>query len=731
MSTFRFEPIALQIARQVSIDRLLSPDGGVEEASDDEAQASLPADVLKFLSCYTATARAGWRLVGAPQFERLMRMYDRFEEEFMPGGPPMSPVYDSYATQHMLSEVPHGVANETPYSVLTRLTSGQPRHEELHRLARALADSHLDLYRVTRAEGLSAELEKIRGAGTLSVRLTGPFLRTGDRMLARVLPFGNGFFIGDSPYLLKASDAEWLEYLARASGGVSSNGTSEADPRAGSSARLTSKQRMRLRQKKQASAAQEAPDSAVVRHLKHGRSERYWLDYIMDGYAGQRRGIVYLAGVPDRPEALPHHAEYELEAESEAPAAADEDVAPMSRLRAALVAIAGRLGITAQVERELQAASVQHGLAPLTLEPNEGFLLTAFCTLAARSEQGLTALEHFERERQPSAAEHALLESLKRGWFSVWRIDRIHLDEGLEVLDVLRRKKVRIVERSATRQVALGDLLAGWVCEEANGALTLEGGLLHVTSFLAPVAVEVVKSLRDQARASFPKADWRALAAQLPPLIIVALRAMRQHMPLPELQNTSGDALQLATGRYRVRDRRRVADALASSFDALFDGAFGWHDAQRTLLASFELSGDVLLVRVNSRERLAAAKARLEQLLGDAVVPSLDVLEGDLARKAERGRTRPELPTLPPELVAQVHAAVLERISAVIDQPSGMFQGKTLRQVARGKTTRPDAVSWLREQERILRLNPQLAGLDLRPLWDDLGLEYQGLQTDP
>ena len=24
----------------------------------------------------------------------------------MPGGPPMSPVYDSYATQHMLSEVP-------------------------------------------------------------------------------------------------------------------------------------------------------------------------------------------------------------------------------------------------------------------------------------------------------------------------------------------------------------------------------------------------------------------------------------------------------------------------------------------------------------------------------------------------------------------------------------------------------------------------------------------------
>jgi hypothetical protein len=95
--------------------------------------------------------------------------------QFMPGGPPMSPVYDSYATQHMLSEVPNGPADETPYTVLARLISGRPRLERVHRLALALADSHLDLYRVQQAQGLSAELARIRGEGTLSVRLTGPF----------------------------------------------------------------------------------------------------------------------------------------------------------------------------------------------------------------------------------------------------------------------------------------------------------------------------------------------------------------------------------------------------------------------------------------------------------------------------------------------------------------------------------------------------------------------------
>lgn len=307
MSTLRFEPIALQIAKLVSLDRLLLPD---ELEKEDDAQPPLPADVQEFFACYTAVARAGWRLIGAPQFERLSQMYDAFEEEFSPGGPPMSPVYDSYATQHMLSEVPHGLANETPYSVLARLASGQLRHLQVHQLAQALVAAHMDLYRVTRAEGLSAELERVRSEGTLSVRLTGPFLRTGDRMLARVLPFAGGFFIGDSPYLLKAPEAEWLEYLARVSGEAPASGTSGEGPHAGSSAKLSSKQRARLRQKRVA-AAQQAPADAVVRHLKQGSSERYWLDYIVHGYAGERRGIVYLTGIPDRPETLPHHADHD------------------------------------------------------------------------------------------------------------------------------------------------------------------------------------------------------------------------------------------------------------------------------------------------------------------------------------------------------------------------------------------------------------------------------------
>jgi hypothetical protein len=306
MTTLRFEPIALQIGKAVSIDRLLGADRLSGAPGPDAPE--LPADVRDFMSCYMRVIAAAWQLLGAPQFAGLAQLYERIEEEFMPGGPPMSPVYDSYASQHILGQVPHGVAGETPYTVLARLTAGHARYERLHGMACALAESHLDLYRVTESEGLSAQLERLRGSGALAVRLTGPFLRNGDRMLARVIPFGDGLFIGDSPYLLKATEAEWLDYLSRSKDPEPHPSSAHDGARARPGPKMTPKQRARLRQQ-QASARQKAPDAAVVRLLTRGRSERYWLNYITDGYAGERRGIVYLAGVPDRPETLPHHAD--------------------------------------------------------------------------------------------------------------------------------------------------------------------------------------------------------------------------------------------------------------------------------------------------------------------------------------------------------------------------------------------------------------------------------------
>jgi hypothetical protein len=194
--------------------------------------------------------------------------------------------------------------------VLAYLLARDPSRRRFAELATALAESHLDLYRASAVQGTHARLEPLRGGPSLSVRLTGPFLRHGDQVLARVLSFDGQCFVADSPYLLKASEAEWLAYLERATGVGADGATSAGTAPKGSSsakARLSAKQLARRRKQQEVQQARQAPDAAIRRHLQRGLSERYWLDYFMDGYAGQRRGIGYVAGVPDRPETLPHH----------------------------------------------------------------------------------------------------------------------------------------------------------------------------------------------------------------------------------------------------------------------------------------------------------------------------------------------------------------------------------------------------------------------------------------
>lgn len=487
----QFAPAA--VFPRESLERVAHPD---PESEDPRWGAEL----RDFMAHYTEVAQVGHMLLAAPAFEKLAKLGRELEDEFASGGPPLSPVYDSYSVQHLLAEVPQGLAGETPYSVLARLSSGDGARARLCEMARALAASHLDLYRVLEVESLRAQLLPLRGGEAFHVRLSGPFLRRGDVMLARVLAFGSERFIADSPYLLAAPEQEWLDYLQRVAAPGESPSAPASEPARPSHAKLSPKQAARRRKQQKLQAARRAPDEAVVAHLKHGASPRYWLEFIMDGYAGERNGIVLLAGVPDRPH---------------------------------------------------------------------------------------------------------------------------------------------------------------------------------------------------------------------------------------------GHALQLATARYAVLDVARARAGLTQSFRLLAGDRFAWMDERGTSLAELELSDTTLIVHVNSLERREAVQARIEAALGTAVRRSLGTLDGDsdaLHARVRDGQAQQEpaldLSTLAPEAVQDLHGMLREQIQRGFDSPTPAFKGKTLRQLARGKS-RSDAISWLREQERILKRNPQLQGLDMRPLWQELGLSYEGPQAEP
>jgi len=300
----RFEPIATELGK-IATPALLFPPPVVESVQraelPGEADSAWSIEVRNFMAHQLAVAGAAQLLLGAPAFEGLGRLQDEIESEYEPSGPPLCPIYDSYALQHLLAEVPRGPAGETPYSVLARLSAGDPARARLSALAHELAASHLELYRVERASGREGVLLPVRGGEALSVSATGPFLEVGDRLLGRAVPFEGRIYMADTPYLLDASEADWLGYCERV---AATDAASRAAPPAKASPKLSAKRAAEQRKLAQQRAARHTPHEVVSRHLRFGASARFWLEFFMEAYSGERRGIARLAGVPDRLEPL-------------------------------------------------------------------------------------------------------------------------------------------------------------------------------------------------------------------------------------------------------------------------------------------------------------------------------------------------------------------------------------------------------------------------------------------
>lgn len=529
-SVITLAPIAGQLARSFTLNDLFPRDAvehALRGAEQQPGEPELPADIRPFFEHYCVVVRAAVQLLAAPAFDVLARLHEDVEEQYMPGGPPQSPVYDSFAMQFVLGCVPQGIGNETPYSVLARLLLRDPTRARLQGMAQCLADARLELYRVKAASANDAELEPVRGGAAFSARLTGPFLRKGDFGLMRVLRFDDKLFIADSPYLLKASEEDWREHLTRVVARQQQGRT--AAPATRNASKLSSKEQARRRQKDKAKAARHEPEEVIQRYLQFGLSDRYWFDFVMDAYAGERNGIVFLAGVPDRPELLPQSTEHDGDAEEVLP--------PVAEFRTALVRAAVKEGLLDLVLEELRRLGGLNGAAAGEPSPNEFPLLAAYATFGCRAKDGTTLLSRHERSRGAESLHpdvQSFIAALRNGWFSVLRIDRVHRDEAFEVFDLFREQKLRISERAATRQVGIGDLLLGWLCKDPTGTLTLEGSLTHVPSVAARPLVPLVAALRLAMPPLVDEEAWKHAAADLPLPLIAAIIELRANLTRAE-----------------------------------------------------------------------------------------------------------------------------------------------------------------------------------------------------
>jgi len=196
------------------------------------------------------------------------------EEQYMPDGPPMSPLTRSYFTSWAFFDAGIGRAHETIGTVILEVGTAFAMEANLMRVIRLMQDSRMGLYA---HEGVEGELAILREIATGSVRRAvvpaGYVGRRGEVWFARVLPSAvdgrSEHVVFTTPYVILApGEDEWQAYFAR---------TLRGDGRL----------------------------DAYERLMKYGPSHDYWSEFVFEGYVNHRPEAIFLSGLPDVPESRP------------------------------------------------------------------------------------------------------------------------------------------------------------------------------------------------------------------------------------------------------------------------------------------------------------------------------------------------------------------------------------------------------------------------------------------
>ena len=229
------------------------------------------------------------QLAQLPALSQLTNAYADAEQEYIPSGPPMSPLTKSYFTCWGLFDLCAGSKKETFGSVTIDLCRffgvdtgliGVFEKMQNSRMGFYVQEGSSDKYVLLRELITNREMEAIVPSGYRG--------NQGEIWFARVMPppFETGQFdysiVLTTPYLvsdlrdnfhfLRGSEKGWLEYFER---NLKKTGRGDKV-------------------------------SAYEFLMKYGLDRTYWNEYIVLSYVNHQQDMILLSGFPDTPASLPH-----------------------------------------------------------------------------------------------------------------------------------------------------------------------------------------------------------------------------------------------------------------------------------------------------------------------------------------------------------------------------------------------------------------------------------------
>jgi hypothetical protein len=232
------------------------------------------------------------QLAQLPALAQLTNAYADAENEYMPSGPPMSPLTNSYFSCWGFFDLCAGVKRETFASVTIDLCRFLGVDTKLIAVFEKMQNSRMGIYV---HEGRSNEYiilrELITNREIETIVPSGYRGTQGEIWFARVMPppLEDGHFsysivlttpyvigeVQDHVHFLRGSETAWMEYFQR-----------------------------NLRKTRHGDKM-----SAYEFLMKYGLNKNYWNEYIFLAYVNHQRDMILLAGFPDTPASLPHTAQ--------------------------------------------------------------------------------------------------------------------------------------------------------------------------------------------------------------------------------------------------------------------------------------------------------------------------------------------------------------------------------------------------------------------------------------
>ncbi|MYE00727.1 MAG: hypothetical protein F4Y03_05525 [Alphaproteobacteria bacterium] len=218
---------------------------------------------------------------GMREAKGFVRIAGGAEDEYLPAGPPMSPLTVSYFTMWALFDVRFGSSRETMGSCILRIAPEFDCPSWLIDTVELMQRSRMGFYVHCGSEGGGVLLREVGARKIVSCTVPAGYAgNEGEIWFVRVLPPPHALcrhhIVFNTPYVIRDyPEHAYVDYLER------------------ELARLKAKKAPRTKD----------PHGHL---MKYGLEPNHWNEFIFSAYEGHQAEAIFLTGIPDIRESLPH-----------------------------------------------------------------------------------------------------------------------------------------------------------------------------------------------------------------------------------------------------------------------------------------------------------------------------------------------------------------------------------------------------------------------------------------